>query len=81
MNKSRMNEIWLAELRSSKEIHELYIPVVNVETLKIDTVPKSDKHSIATKAKPAIIAGLAEGSIIFNKVSFSDRPRFWPASI
>ena len=48
----------------------MYIPVVNVETLKIDTVPKSDKHSIATKAKPAIIAGLAEGSIIFKKFPF-----------
>ena len=46
-----------------------YIPVVNVGTLKIDTVPKSDKHSIATKASPAIIAGLAEGKIILNKVS------------
>ena len=52
------------------------MPVVKVGTLKIDTVPKSDKHSIATNAKPAIIAGLAEGSIIFNKVSFSDKPRF-----
>ena len=27
-------------------------------------------------AKPAIIAGLAEGSIIFKNVSFSDKPRF-----
>ena len=52
------------------------MPVVNVETLKVDTVPKSDKHSIATSAKPAIIAGLAEGRIILNKVSFSDSPKF-----
>ena len=43
-----------------------------METLKIDTVPKSDKHSIATNAKPAIIAGLADGKIILNIVSFSD---------
>ena len=42
-----------------------------METQKIDTVPKSDRHSIATKAKPAIIAGLAEGNIIFKSVSNS----------
>ena len=52
------------------------MPVVKVGTLKIDTVPKSDKHSIATNAKPAIIAGLAEGKIILNRVSFSDKPKF-----
>ena len=32
-------------------------------------MPKSDKHSIDTKANPAIIAGLAEGKIILKKVS------------
>ena len=36
--------------------------VVNVFTLN-DTVPKSDKHSIDTKANPAIIAGLAEAKL------------------
>ena len=55
--------------------------MVSVETLKIETVPKSDRHSIATKAKPAIIAGLAEGKIILNNVSFSERPKFCPTSI
>ena len=44
------------------------MPVVNVLTLKKETVPKSDKHSIDTSAKPAIIAGLAEGKIILKKV-------------
>ena len=57
------------------------MPVVKVEILKKDTVPKSDKHSIATKARPAIIAGLAEGKIILMKVSFSERPKFLPTSI
>ena len=76
-----MNDIWFAEFKSSNDNHELYIPVVNVDTLKKDTVPKSDKHSIATSDKPAIIAGLAEGKIILVKVSFSDKPRFLPTSI
>ena len=75
-NSNKIKEIWLAKFRSSKDNQELYIPVVRVETLNIDTVPKSDKHSIATKAKPAIIAGLAEGKIILNKVSLSDKPKF-----
>ena len=55
--------------------------MVNVGTLKVDTVPKSDKHSIDTNARPAIIAGLADGKIILNNVSFSDNPRFFPTSI
>ena len=42
--------------------------MVNVLTLKKETVPKSDKHSIDTKANPAIIAGLADGKIILNNV-------------
>ena len=71
----------MAEFKSSKESQELYIPVVSVEILKKATVPKSDNVSIATKANPAIIAGLAEGKIILNNVSFSDKPRFWPTSI
>ena len=57
------------------------MPVVRVLTLKNDTVPKSDKHSIDTKANPAIIAGLAEGKIILKKVSLDERPRFFPTSI
>jgi len=43
------------------------MPVVKVLTLKKDTVPKSDKHSIDTSANPAIIAGLADGKIILKK--------------
>ena len=39
------------------------------------------KILLESPAKPAIIAGLAEGSIIFKNVSFSDKPRFWPTSI
>ena len=42
-----------------------------VETLKKETVPKSDKHSIATNDNPATIAGRAEGSIILKKLSFA----------
>ena len=36
---------------------------------KKETVPKSAKHSMATKAKPATIAGRADGKIIFKKLS------------
>ena len=57
------------------------MPVVNVLTLKKETVPKSDKHSIETKAKPAIIAGLADGKIILKNVSFVESPKFFPTSI
>ena len=46
------------------------MPVVNVEIPKKDTAPKSDKVSIATKANPAIIAGIAEGKIILNNNFF-----------
>ena len=55
--------------------------VVNVEILKKDTVPKSDNVSIATKAKPATIAGLAEGKIILKKFRLVEKPRFLPTSI
>ena len=34
------------------------MPVVKVETPKNETVPKSDKVSIATRLKPTKIAGL-----------------------
>ena len=64
INIRRINEIWFAVLRSSNDNQELYIPVVKVFTLKNETVPKSDKHSMATKANPAIIAGRADGKII-----------------
>ena len=76
-----MNDIWFAVFKSSKESQELYIPVVKVFTLKKETVPKSEIHSIDTKANPAIIAGLADGKIILKNVSFSERPKFFPTSI
>ena len=41
--------------------------------LKKETVPKSDKHSIATKDNPATIAGLADGKIILKKLSFAEK--------
>ena len=49
--------------------------------LKKETVPKSDKHSIVTKDKPAIIAGLADGRIILKKLCLEERPKFLPTSI
>ena len=81
INKSKIKESWFADAKSSKEIQALYIAVVNVEILKKETVPKSERVSIATKESPTTIAGLAEGSIIFKKVFFEDRPKFLPASI
>jgi hypothetical protein len=44
-------------------------------------VPKSDKHSIATKDSPATIAGLADGRIILKKLSLADKPKFLLTSI
>ena len=43
---------------------------------KKETAPKSDKVSIDTNAKPATIAGLAEGSIIEKNDFFFEKPRF-----
>ena len=54
---------------------------MSVDTLKNETVPKSDKHSIATKDSPATIAGLAEGRIILKKLSLADKPKFLLTSI
>ena len=48
-------------MRSSNDIHALYMPVVSVDIPKKDTEPKSDKVSMATSESPATIAGLAEG--------------------
>ena len=48
---------------------------------KNDTDPKSDKVSIATRDRPATIAGLAEGKIILKKDFFLLKPRFFPSSI
>jgi hypothetical protein len=55
--------------------------VVNVEIPKNDTEPKSDKVSIATSERPATIAGLAEGRIIFMNDFFFEKPKFFPSSI
>ena len=49
--------------------------------LKKSTAPKSDNVSIATNARPAIIAGLAEGIIILNRVFGLEKPKFFPNSI
>ena len=54
---------------------------ITLDILKKETVTKSDKVSIATKDRPATIAGRAEGRIIFKKVFFEDNPRFFPTSI
>ena len=43
------------------------MPVVNVETPKKVTVPKSAKVSIPTKLSPIKMAGLAEGKNNFKK--------------
>ena len=49
--------------------------------LKNDTVPKSDNVSIATKERPATIAGLAEGKIILKNDFLFENPKFFPKSI
>ena len=43
------------------------MPVVNVETPKKVTVPKSAKVSIPTKLSPIKMAGLAEGKITLKR--------------
>ena len=48
---------------------------------KKETEPKSDNVSIATRERPATIAGLAEGKIIFKKDFFFENPKFFPSSI
>ena len=59
INNKSIKDIWFAEARSSKAIQALYMAVVSVDILKKETVPKSDKVSIATKESPTTIAGLA----------------------
>ena len=76
-----MNDNRFAVCKSSKAIHELYIPVVKVEILKKETVPKSDKVSIDTKERPTTMAGLAEGKIILKKLCLVFNPRFLLTSI
>ena len=81
MNTSRKNDNLFAKVRSSKEIQALYIPVVNVDIPKKETEPKSESVSIATRDKPATIAGLADGNIILKKDFCLEKPRFFPSSI
>ena len=57
------------------------MPVVNVETPKKVTVPKSAKVSIPTKLSPMKMAGLAEGKITLKKISKFVKPKFLPTSI
>ena len=57
------------------------MPVVRVFIEKNSTAPNSAKVSIATNDKPAIIAGLAEGKIIFRKTLNFEKPKFLPKSI
>ena len=71
----------LAVFKSSKINQELYIPVVNVETPKNETVPKSERVSMATRLSPIKIAGLAVGIIILKRVSILLNPRLFPTSI
>ncbi len=49
-------------------IQTLKIPKVRVSNEKYSTVPKSDTTSIHTNAKPAKIAGLANGKPTEKKV-------------
>ena len=64
MNNNKKKDILLAKAKSSKVIHELYMPVVKVLIEKKSTAPNSAKVSMATRDKPATIAGLAAGNII-----------------
>ena len=81
INNRRKKEIRFAKARSSKVIHELYIPVVKVLIEKKSTAPNSAKVSIATSDKPATIAGRAAGKIILQKDLNFEKPRFLPRSI
>ena len=57
------------------------MPVVKVFIEKKSTAPNSAKVSIATKDKPATIAGLAAGNITLKKDLNLEKPRFFPRSI
>ena len=46
------------------------MPMVNVETPKNETVPKSESVSMATRLSPIKIAGLAVGIIILKKYQY-----------
>ena len=57
------------------------MPVVNVFIEKKSTAPNSANVSIATRDKPATIAGLAAGNIILKNDLNFEKPRFFPKSI
>ena len=61
-------DIWEAPDKLFIPSHTLKTPSVNVSRAKYSTVPKSDTVSIKTKAKPAIIPGLARGKATLKKV-------------
>ena len=69
-NISKKLESCMAVLKSYIPYQVLKIPVVNVETAKWSTAPKSDKVSIATIMVPAINAGLTTGRASFKKINF-----------
>ena len=81
INNNKKNESLFANARSSNVIHELYIPVVSVFIEKKSTAPNSASVSIATKDKPATIAGRAAGKITEYSVLNFVKPRFFPRSI
>ena len=61
------NAIWEAATRLFIPSQTLNIPKVRVSTVKNSTVPKSEITSMHTKAKPAMIAGLAIGRPTWKK--------------
>ena len=81
INISKKKDIRFAKAKSSKAIHELYIPVVKVFIEKKSTAPNSAKVSIATKDNPATIAGRADGNMIEKNDCNFENPKFFPRSI
>ena len=57
------------------------MPVVSVFIEKKSTAPNSANVSIATRDKPATIAGLADGNINLKNDQNLENPRFLPKSI
>ena len=80
MNINSIEASCIAVAKSYIPYHVLKIPVVNVETAKWSTAPKSDKVSIATIMVPAINAGLTMGKASFKKINGWDKPKVLPTS-
>ena len=70
----------IAVVKSYIPYQVLKIPVVNVETAKWSTAPKSDNVSIATIIVPAINAGLTSGRANLKKIDVFDSPSVLPTS-